>query len=537
MENRKTVPKGGQAPGLTRNRWTFGLGTVGRDMVYTLVSMYLTFYLTDVLQLPTGTLWWITGIVLACRVFDALNDPVMGLVVDNTRTRWGKFKPWIAFGAAASGILTVLMYTDFHLSGAAYVVSFGVIYLLWGIAFTTNDISFWSMLPTLSVDQKERERIGSIARICANVGLFFVVAGIVPLTTALGGALGGLQQGYTAFAAIVVAVMWAGQLITLFGVREPKTVVAAQQHTGLKELFSVIGKNDQLLYTALSMTLFMLGYMTTTSFGLYFFKYAYGDENMYSIFAVILGVSQIAALALFPLFSKRFNRRTIYTTAMVLVIAGYILFFFAPTDTMLFIGIAGMLIFLGQAAIQLLMLMFLADSVDYGHWKLHKRNDSITFSLQPFIYKLAGALGNGVVSVVIILSGIKDAQTAADVSAGGLLMMKVAMLLFPLVCVLLSYVIYRRKYRIDEKLYGQIVADLAARGEIELPEGEQSEPRGEDSPKSSAAPKPGDGEAIDGPEVEGERSEPRGEDSPKGSAAPKPGDSEAIDGPKKEEEP
>ncbi len=130
-----------------------------------------------------------------------------------------------------------------------------------------------------------------------------------------------------------------------------------------------------------------------------------------------------------------------------------------PTG-MIPIGIAGVLIFVGQGFIQLLMLMFLADSVDYGHWKLGKRNDSVTFSLQPFINKSGGAIASGVVSLVVILSGIKDAETAADVTSGGLLMMKIAMLAFPMVCIILCYVIYKRKYKIDRAFYEKIQADL-----------------------------------------------------------------------------
>lgn len=87
------------------NRWTFGLGTVGRDMVYTMISMYLMFYLTDVLQLSDDVLWWVTGIIMAARVFDAFNDPFMGVIVDNTHTKYGKFKPWICIGAVLVSIL------------------------------------------------------------------------------------------------------------------------------------------------------------------------------------------------------------------------------------------------------------------------------------------------------------------------------------------------------------------------------------------------------------------------------------------------
>jgi len=463
--NSNGVMKGWSIMG--RNKWTFGIGTIGRDMVYSLVSMYLMFYMTDIIKVPTGVFAAITIFVVAARVFDALNDPFMGLVVDNTKTRFGKFKPWIAFGSLTTGILTILMFAGFNLSWTAYSIVFCVLYLLWGMAYTTNDIAYWSMLPALSVDQKEREKIGSIARIFANVGLFFVVASIIPLTTAFGDRFGGPARGYFVFTLIVVAVMWAGQLVTLLGVKDPR-ITGAQKSTPIKELLSVIIKNDQLSFTAISMTLFMIGYMTTTSFGLYFFKYAYGDENMYPIFAVILGVSQIAALAVFPLFSKRWNRKFLYTLAVALVFVGYVVFFFAPTNTMLFIGIAGTLLFIGQAFIQLLMLMFLADSVDYGHLKLGKRNDSISFSLQPFINKLSGAVGNGVVGLVIIISGIKDAETAADVSEGGLIMMKTAMLVFPLVCIVISFIIYRRKYIIDEKKHAEILHELQERGELSL---------------------------------------------------------------------
>lgn len=144
-----------------------------------MVSMYLIYYLTDIIELPTSTLWWITVIVLCARIFDALNDPIMGVIVDNTKTRFGKFKPWIALGALVSGMLTVLLFTDFGLQGAGYIAVFALIYIAWGLAYTANDISYWSMLPSLSLEQKEREQIGAVARICANVGLFFVVAGIV----------------------------------------------------------------------------------------------------------------------------------------------------------------------------------------------------------------------------------------------------------------------------------------------------------------------------------------------------------------------
>jgi melibiose permease/lactose/raffinose/galactose permease len=257
--------------------------------------------------------------------------------------------------------------------------------------------------------------------------------------------------------------MWAGQIVTLLGVKEPEGLADKGSHTSLKELVGVIVRNDQLMFTAISMVLFMTGYLTTVSFGTYYFKYAYQNEGMYNIFAVILGVSQIAALAVFPLFSARFERSALFTGAMAMVGLGYIVFFFAPTTTMLFIGIAGVLIFAGEGFIQVLMLMFLADTVDYGHWKLGRRNDSITFSIQPFINKMGGALSGAVLNSIIIISGIKAAETVTDVSAGGIWLMKGFMLIFPFVCILASFLIYKAKFKIDRKLYEYIIWELEKR--------------------------------------------------------------------------
>lgn len=446
-----------------RNRFTYGLGTVGRDMVYTMISMYLMFYLTDVLSLDTKVLWWVTAIILGARIFDAINDPVMGVIVDNTQTKWGKYKPWILTGIILAGIITILLFVDFGLKGAAYIVVFGVLYVLWGITYTMNDISYWSMMPSLSKSQSEREIIGSVARICASVGLFAVVTLVVPITTALAGVVGSLQKAYLVFVIILVMIMWVFQSITLLGVKEDRSVPENKEHTTLREMVKVIFKNDQLLVTAVSMALFMIGYMTTTSFGIYYFKYVYGDEGMYSVFAVVLGVSQIVAMVSFSFLTKVMKRKTLYLVATAMVVMGYIIFFFAPNTTMLYIGIAGVLLFIGEAYIQLMMLMFLTDSVEYGEWKFGKRNGSVTLSVQSFINKLGGAIANGVVGAVVIVSGMKTAETAADMTSKGLLIFKVAMMILPLICIVIGFVIYRAKYILDEEMYAKIVEELDER--------------------------------------------------------------------------
>ncbi|HBX82759.1 MAG TPA: sugar transporter, partial [Propionibacteriaceae bacterium] len=195
----------------------------------------------------------------------------------------------------------------------------------------------------LTLDQKQRESIGALAKVFSTLGLFSVVMAIIPVTTALGGD----GRAWTLFAVGACLLMLLGQSATLFGVREPKLVVT-QDRTTLGEIASVVFKNDQLLWLAVSMILFMTGYVTTTTFGIYFFKYAYRDEAMYTPFAGILGVGQLLGFLVFPFFAARFKRRALYTGATLVIVLGYLTFFFSPMN-LIPIGISGLMLFMGQS--------------------------------------------------------------------------------------------------------------------------------------------------------------------------------------------
>lgn len=317
------------------------------------------------------------------------------------------------------------------------------------------------MLPSLSRSQPEREKIGVIARVCANLGIFTMVVAVVPVTDALAEATGSAQRAWWLLATAAAAIMLVFQSLTLLLTRQ-RVDADESGHTPLRELFAVIVRNDQLLWVTLAMVMFMTGYTVTTGLGLYYFTYVYGDDGLYPVFAAILGVTQILALLGFPLVAARLSRRHVYLLATVSCAAGFVVFFFAGTS-MIVIGAAGALIFFGQAFIQLLMMMFIADSVEYGQWKLGRRNESVTFSLQPFIYKAASALAAGAVGLTLILSGVNRADGPDDLTAGGVLVFKAAMMGVPLLLVVLAWFVIARHYRLDEATYRTIVAELRER--------------------------------------------------------------------------
>ncbi len=443
-----------------RNKYFFGLGTVGRDMLYSLVSMYFISFATEALDLSDSVMWWMSAAFVILGVFDAFNDPVTGIIVDNTRSRWGKFKPWIVLGAILGGILTILLFSDLGLSGPAYIVFFVVVYVLWDIIYGLNDIAYWTLMPALTLDQKKREKIGSFARICANVGMYAVVLSVTALTDNYTS-----KRGFFLMAVGVTVITWLFLCFTVFGVKESKIAAKDEEKTRFKDILVVLKENDQLRITAIAMALFMIGYCTTTGFGTYYFKYVFKNPDMYTVFAGVLGVSQLAALLLFPKFSKRFSRRQLYTAATIMVFAGYVIFFFGD-GKMAVVGVAGLLIFAAQAFIQLLMLMFLADTIEYGQWKIGRRDEAVTFSVQPFVNKIGGAISKGIVSVTLIISGINSAVSVDDVTDTGILIVKLAMLILPLISIVAGFLVYRKYFKIDDKLFGKIVSQLKERGDI-----------------------------------------------------------------------
>ena len=442
----------------SRNKTYFGLGTIGRDMFYSFEANTILYFLSDVLSLPVWVFAAASMVLSIMRIFDAVNDPITGLVIDNIRSPWGKFKPAILVGGILSAVFFVMLFGNIG-TGWGFVVIFGLAYLLWDITYGINDIGYWTLLPAMSSDQKQRERTGAFARICANIGMYIVMVAWQPVTSALG-------DTPTAWfwCAVVIAVIYlAGLLFPLLGVKEKRIAAEKQESTSIRQMWRALVHNDQLMWTTLAMGLFMIGYCTTTGFAVYYMKYLFGDEGMYVVLVGVCGVAQLSSLAVYPAVAKRLNRKQLYTLSTILVLAGYLIFFVAEISIIL-VALGAVLVFVGQAFIQTLMLMFLADTVEYGQWKLGKRNESITFSIQPLINKIGGAISTGVVSLTLIISGIKiDGGTVDAIGDSGKLMVKGAMFLLPLIFIVIGYIIYLKKYKISEEFYSDMLKDLEER--------------------------------------------------------------------------
>ena len=242
-----------------RNLIMFPLGTVGRDMVYNLVTSYLLTFVLFTHRLTAAQVSAITAIMVAARVFDALNDPVMGNIIERTRTRWGKFKPWLVIGILTTSVVIWAAF-NVRLQGWSFVAFFGVIYFLYSITYTMHDIAYWGMVPALSSDADTRNQYTSRATLFAGIG-GVLAASLIPMLTAGSNAIGG--DAVTAYGAVATIIAILGPLFlafTVFGVIEQRDCNADPvPPVSFKKIVGTITGNDQLLWISLIFLLQEIG--------------------------------------------------------------------------------------------------------------------------------------------------------------------------------------------------------------------------------------------------------------------------------------
>ena len=441
----------------TKEKFAYGLGAVGKDMVYMLSASFVLYYYQDVLKVSAIAM----GIILlAARIFDAFNDPVMGILVAKTKTRWGKFRPWLLIGTLTNAVLLYLLYAaPPSLSGNGLVAYAAIAYILWGVTYTMMDIPFWSMIPAFTTGGKEREGLTTLARSCAGVGSALVTILTMKCVTLLGGS--DEAKGFKYFALIIAVLFVVFIAITCASIKEKSTVDV--KAPTVKEMFSALLQNDQAICIVITIVLVNCSLYLTSNLLIYFFKYDLGGANWsdnYTLFNAFGGAVQILSMMIFfPLFRKFFNTIKICYISFFMAIFGYAVLFLLMcigNKSLYLLLIPGFFVFVAFGLLTVLTTVFLANTVDYGEWKNKRRDESVIFSMQTFVVKLAS--GVAVMSASICLSVFKISEdttqaVATQASNSSLLGLRMTMSVVPIIGMLMALVLFRKKYILtDEKL-------------------------------------------------------------------------------------
>ena len=257
-----------------RNKWTYSVGCVGRDMMFILVSMFMLPYIQYTMNLSVAQFGAISSIMIFARVWDAINDPMMGMIIENSRLKGGKFRPWIMLGGVVNFAITILLFSV-RPKGWAFVFFFGIAYIAWGMSFTVNDISYWSLLPNLSTNNEERNELTILVLIFASLGQF-IAGGLIPILVT-----GNAVWMYKVIGISISFIFLAFTALTYFGVREGKHVEIQEEKVNLKKMYGILFQNDQLIIVAVALLLHTIAIELFMAFGInfFYFEFGYGEFN------------------------------------------------------------------------------------------------------------------------------------------------------------------------------------------------------------------------------------------------------------------
>lgn len=488
----------------TKNMLMFSLGTIGRDFLYFLFNSFLMTFILFTKTIDNKMLTAVGAIIVVARIFDALNDPIMGGIVENTRTKWGKYKPWQLLGAVLTGAVIISVFCV-KLDGWSYIGFLAFAYLMFSITFTMNDISYWGMLPSLTSDEHERNKLTSCAQLLASAGVGLASL-LIPLFTTGSLAKWGAPTGYKVIGIISAVLMVLFQLFTILGVKEkplPPIKPDKSDRLTLKKMFQTIAKNDQLLWCALIMLIFSIGTGVVGGGLLTMYVYfEFGYEGGYTLL-IGLGYGIISTLftATYPWLSKKFGRNKVLYSAGIATVFGYALMLIfalaiptgAPKSSEWFakfilIAVAYAIIGYG-AGFYMIMVINMANTVEYNEWKYGQRNESLIFSLRPFTAKLSSALTQALVIGVYAVASIttytnaisnieneasknlitnkvkmeKITETISKVSLQDRQILVSCMCIIPIVFMIVALILYKKKCTLSETRLAEMVRETEAR--------------------------------------------------------------------------
>lgn len=445
-----------------KERYSFGIGALGKDLCYAVVSYYLMIYFTDSIGLAP---LFVGNLFLVARLWDAINDPMMGMIVDNTRTKWGKFRPWILIGTVINAVVLAFLFKKpAGLEGGQLNVYYSVMYILWGMTYTMMDIPYWSMLPSLSKTPEERNKMSVIPRIFAS--LAWLIMGGFGLAAVKFFGKGNVTTGYEKLALVIAVVFVITTIITVVNVRDSSCNVSKTDKTGKKEgtsikkAIKIIKENDQLTVYIGVVLAYNLVAQISGGMAIYYFTYVVGNENLYPIFTAFAGLAEIAGLILFPILSKIMSKKAVFGLAcflpaiglVLLLIAGFIL----PQNAFL-VALSGILLKLGSGFTLGATTVMLADVIDYGQVKFGTRNESVIASFQTLLVKTASAVAAWLIGVGLTIVGYVPNVAQTGTTLFG---MRIIMIAIPSVITILGFIIYCKGYKLHGEYQQKIMEQL-----------------------------------------------------------------------------
>lgn len=498
---------------------SFCLGNLGHSAFYGVMSTYFVIFITSSMfsgmqaSIAGKLIGLITGLMVVIRIAELVIDPILGNIVDNTKTKWGKFKPWILVGTLVSALLLLVLFTGIfglaQKSWLLFAVLFILIYIGFDIFYSLSDVSYWGMVPALSEDSHARGIYTSLGAFSGTIGWNGLTIIVVPIVTSVTYMVTGKHEegaaGWLAFAAVISALAIVCALIVCFGTKEKHNIIrnSAKQKTSLKQVFGAIFHNDQILWPSLAYLLYSLAYIITNGILFYMYKFVIGKPNEFWVVGVIATIIGFCISPSFPILNKYIPRKWLFVAGQTCMVLAYVLFIFGRNNVILMdLG----LVLLNINFAQLVTVLTLTDAIEYGQLKNGQRNEAVVLAVRPMIDKFTGAVSNALVGYVAIAAEMTGTATAADMTAHDINTFNIIALYIPLILAVLSIIVFLTKVTLSEKKHAAVVEELKdklAEGKIE---NDKEEP--DASVTNEIVYAPADGELMNLSEVIDENNKP-----------------------------
>lgn len=498
----------------------FLTGMFGQNLIYNIVATGLYFYFQNVICLPAMALGWIMAIA---RVWDAVNDPMMGTIVDKTRSKWGKCRPYLIIFPAIIGVITILTFINGNYAEASsqaqkvLIVGWAAVsYIAWGMCFTVCDIPLWGITSLMTEDENDRSKLLGLARMVAGVGGIGVL--IVQVAQALAGAFDGdMQKAFIVTAVVFTAV--ASILFEFAGIFTRERVERSDKSYTFKENFKIMVGNKpfrQILISGIlrsPIQLLMIVAMTLVT-------YYYANGNIMNIlktnedgsiagidFKILIGLGSVAvglfagqfiAMGITPVIIKKVEKKTLYNFYSIAGAVPFALIFvffkiangdLTSTFWSIMVGLCMLFASASFGGINVLQSVMIADCVDYEEYTNGVRTDGVFFSGQSFITKLSAGIATLISSGVYAFVGysgenvdrlnkaIYEEGASFITYDGGSGVGKYAAAMFFLISIppaigMVLSALPTLKYALSDKEHERILAELVAKRNEEKPENE-----------------------------------------------------------------
>ena len=444
-----------------REKIGYGVGAIGLDLSYGLFYSYLSYYLSSVLGLKEGFLLLLTPLA---RIWDGINDPMMGTIVDNTKTKIGKYRPWIVIVAMSNAIVLTLLFSSFGMSGTKLYIYIAVMYILWGMTNTMADIPYWSMVPSFTTDPSDRNLVATVARTFSGLGqgiISVLTPVILPmLSTGMTTDKGYSATGFSRWALICAVALVAFSSICVLSTKEKHVVYNNNENFSFKKMFKVIAHNDQLVVFIVFAMISNAGWYLTSGTAVYYFTDVLGQPTAQSLFSTIGAVGSVLGLLVIPILSKKMSKRNIYQFSLIMTIVGYaLMFLFGPLlKITIALDISYIIASIGIGSMFVAQTIFLADIVDYGEYKNGERNESITFSMKGFLQKMAYTIQTVVLFGGLGLVNYNEQITSVSKEVNDVTKNAIGFIAFgaPAILIIISLIIFSTKFKLHGELADKV---------------------------------------------------------------------------------